>query len=88
MPTDSDRSKVLHALRNERFTWRTINGISAETDLAPGVVAELIKQNAEDIVQSSITNERAEALFTTRERLRKDRSPLARLSSALRNRGG
>ena len=84
MPTDEE--KVVGALENPKFTWRTIRGISTETGLDPAIVESNISANANIIIKSSSTNKKGEELFTTRTKYRSKVSPLLRLNTALKNR--
>ena len=85
---ETEKKKIIEALNNDKFLWRTIQGISKETKIDPDLIKSVMRANTEVIVQSTSCNDKGEALFTTREKLRKEGGTLKRLSSALINRGG
>lgn len=81
-----ENDKILMALENPRYTWRTILGLSKETGLDPSVIAEFISKNNDNIVKSSLKSKNGEDLFTTRNHFRKKAKPLDKLFGAFTNR--
>ncbi len=65
---DEKGQKVVRALENPKYDWRTIDGISEETGIDPHQVALILRflPNLVDVVQSSVPDKLGRALFTTR----------------------
>lgn len=83
---NKEEEKVIGALNDSHYEWRTIKGLSTATGLDASKVLSIIEKNASEIVQSSSFSPAGEALYSTREKRRKNSSTLSRLGSALRNR--
>ena len=88
--TINDKKKVLKALEDERYTWRTINGIAAEVKVPKTVVVETITDLSRQgvVVRSSTPSTTGEPLFTSRKHLRETASVTGRLIAAFKNRAG
>ena len=78
--------RVLQALGNPKFTWRTIQGISKETGFGTDVILEVIARRKDNIVRSSILSESGEDLFATRKHFQEHASVSNKLMGALKNR--
>lgn len=65
MPTmaQQDRRKVLKALRNPKYTWRTVKGIAKDTRLTQQRVKAVLARPGKLIIQSEIPNSYGEDLF-------------------------
>ncbi|MEO9385868.1 hypothetical protein [Chromobacterium phragmitis] len=87
MANDDAEEKILKALENPKFKWRTIGGIAKEAKVSPDIVRAVVTQRSERIVKSSVPNTKGEPLFTLREKHRVQTSAFRRLVSALKNRG-
>lgn len=61
------KEKVITALENPDFDWRTLQGISKEIGIAQEKIKEIISQLDELIVQSSIPDKDGNDLYTTRK---------------------
>ncbi|MBY6108282.1 hypothetical protein KUW19_17615 [Ferrimonas balearica] len=83
----NDKDKVLTALKNEKYQWRTVRGIARESGVPKETVYSIIMENGNEIVRSSSKAESGESLFMSRERYRETNSPLRRLAAAFKNRG-
>ncbi|MCP4114090.1 MAG: hypothetical protein GY737_01575 [Desulfobacteraceae bacterium] len=81
------KEKVLEALENPNFTWRTVKGISEEAGISPQIVSEIIMSQKDWVVESSVPNTSGEALYTTRTAYMKRVNPIKRFLAALKNRG-
>ena len=79
-------SRVICALDDKKYKWRTVSGISKATGISPDRVKELLSSSGELVVQSSALSPAGEPLFTSRSKHNKEASPWARIGSALRNR--
>lgn len=86
---DENGQRVVRALENPQYDWRTIDGISEETGLDRWTVASIIQflpnVNVE-VVQSSIPDKRGRPLFTTRKHYLERRSFVNRLLTAFSDR--
>ncbi|HBV9988667.1 TPA: hypothetical protein MEA99_002527 [Klebsiella aerogenes] len=82
-----DEEKIKNAFGNKKYTWRTIRGVAKETGLDPMIVTKYIMTHEDEIVKSSMPNEKGETLFTSRLN-RRSQSPWVRIISAVKNRGG
>ncbi|MBC6426034.1 MAG: hypothetical protein GDA51_06120 [Ekhidna sp.] len=78
-------SKVQKALDNKKFKYRTIRGISEETEIPLEQVQDIIHFHLEGVVRSRYRNQFEEQLFTNRKKLSKS-SPFRKFGAALINR--
>ncbi len=85
---DEDGHKVVRALENPKWDWRTIDGISEETGIdRPKVVMILtFLPNLVDVVQSSKPDRNGSALFTTRKHYNSRRNLANRILSTFSDR--
>lgn len=82
------KDKVVKALENPKYTWRTVRGISKEIKIWPDIVRSSLSANGDIIVQSTANNEKGEPLFASRKIYKDKVSPYLRIFSAIKNRGG
>ena len=85
-PTAEDGGKVLEALGNREFKWRTIRGISEETQLSVPKVVAIIRNNSDKILQSETPSASGEPLYTSRSRYLEESGPLDKMLGFFRNR--
>ena len=78
--------RILTALENPEYNWRTVEGISNETGLGQSEVAEILSSLSDQIVQSSLPNKKGQVLFTTRRQYYRSRSLAERLLSVFSDR--
>ena len=64
--SDDEIKSVLKALENDKFEWRTIEGVSKETGLSSDQVIDALDAASDKIVKSSIPSLEGKALFATR----------------------
>ena len=76
------------AFQNPEYTWRTVRGVSEETGIDPAAVQEFIVTHGHEIIKSSAMNQKGETLYAARDVYRSKGSPVRRLMSAFKNRGG
>jgi hypothetical protein len=80
---DEKGQKVVRALENPKWDWRTIGGISEETGLEPSEVSSILK-SLPNVVQTSDKSGRP--LFTTRDHYDKRQNIANRILSAFLDR--
>ena len=84
----TNSTALIAALEDEKFKWRTVDGIAKELNESPGqVLADLqplIDQGI--VIRSSVPAKSGGDLFTTRKHYRSLASPVERLLAAIRNR--
>lgn len=80
MDADQKR-KVVKALENDQFEWRTLQGLAKETGLATSDVNSILHELGEQVVRT--LKKDGEPLFTTREHYTKTATPTRRFFSAL-----
>jgi DNA-binding transcriptional regulator GbsR (MarR family) len=85
---DPKIERVVAALEDARYEWRTVKGVVDQTGLSREEVLEaLIKLIDEEVViRSTVPSERGEDLYTTREHYKRFTSLSKRLGAAFRNR--
>ena len=85
---DENGQKVVRALENPRWDWRTIDGISEETGIDSRQVALILTflPNVVDVVQSSKSDKFGRVLFTTRNHYIKSQNIANRILSAFSDR--
>ncbi len=79
-------SRLASALSNQKYLWRTVAGIAAETSLGADQVSDLLLVNEERIARSSRRAVNGAALFALRGRVEAESSPLSKLLTAFSNR--
>jgi len=80
------RDRVIAALEDPRFDWRTIDGVATQTGLSPSQVLQVLQGADEEIVRSSVPDEKGRTLYTTRKHYRETHGLGARILSALADR--
>jgi hypothetical protein len=85
---DDNGQRVVRALENPKYDWRTIDGISSETGIDRNQVALLLTflQSTGEVVQSSVPDKRGRALFTTRNHYSSRRNVMNRILSVFSDR--
>lgn len=86
---DANAQKVVRALENPKYNWRTIDGIAQETGIEPYQVANILRflpSAGIDLVQSSVPDKQGRALYTTRPHYIKSQNFANRLLSAFSDR--
>lgn len=70
-----ERRKVLKALEDDRYVWRTIEGIVKDTGLPETTVENAVLWDPQvDTITASYPDEKGRTLFTTRSHYQKKRS--------------
>jgi len=76
--------KVLTALENPNYEWRTVEGVIKETSLPEGRVRTILKEHSDLIMQSSVPDKDGRSLFTTRQHYQDTHGPFQRLKTIFR----
>jgi hypothetical protein len=82
-PPPDLRKKILGALEDPRYEWRTVDGAAEETGTQAAQVREILKDLKEEIVRSSIPDESGRELYTTRRHYRQTHGLGSRILNAL-----
>lgn len=70
----SDRRKIVEALENDRYVWRTIDGIVKDTGLPRVTVENGVQWDDEiDAIIASYPDNKGRTLYTTRRHYQKKR---------------
>jgi hypothetical protein len=84
--TEDAVTKVLEALANPSFRWRTLTGVAKETGLPLEAVQLAVVQASDRVIRSSVKSADGRDLFTTRDHFKSRASLPERLLGAIRNR--
>lgn len=84
--TNEERVKVIRALENPKYKWRTVHGVSKESGVSVSHVQEIVDKTQGLVVQSSVPSMDGSSLYTTRRHLRQYGSTIERLLGAFKNR--
>lgn len=84
--TNDDRVKVIKALENPKYKWRTVRGVAQESGLPEQRVGEIVSRTKGLVVQSSVPSTDGLPLYTTRRHLREKGTTVERLFGAFKNR--
>lgn len=74
-----DKETVLAALADPKFEWRTVDGVSRDTQLEPQRVLQVIEAMPDLVIRSRIPDAKGRPLYTTREHYKETHSSLERL---------
>ncbi len=75
----SARKKIIGALEDPRWDWRTVDGISRDTGISPGEIYGFLGRSGDTVVRAVTRDRHGHALFTTRKRYRENHSLMERL---------
>ena len=78
--------KLVQALEDPRYQWRTVDGLAVDLGLSREEVAEKLAAMRSRIVRSSIPDELGQALYTTRDHYKTTHSVGERLLAAVAGR--
>lgn len=84
--TKEQQDFVIKSLENPKYQWRTISGISKETGLSQDIIIEVISQNGDLVVKSSVPSKDGQELYTTRSHFRTSTPVLKKMIGAIKNR--
>jgi hypothetical protein len=83
IPILNEHTRVLNALNNPNFTWRTIHGISRKTEIPIVRVKQILRDLSDSVIRSFIPDDEGRALYTTLKQYRAHSGILRRVLSAL-----
>ena len=78
--------KVRKALENDKYKFRTLKGISKDTNIPEQKIEVIIRKNPDEIVIVLRRNQDGERLYTTRRHYKKKSTAVEKLIGALINR--
>lgn len=79
----SIRDQIIRALEDDRYEWRTVDGVSEQTGVPVVEVQDLLESLSQVIVRSSIPDETGRSLYTTRKHYRDTHGLGSRFLAAL-----
>jgi hypothetical protein len=85
-PKTPEENAVFRALENPKYKWRTIAGISKETNVPPEQVMDIVTRFKEYIAKSSVQSQAGEDLYTLRSKFIREESSFRKLVGAIKNR--
>lgn len=86
MTEEEKVDRVVKALENPSYQWRTARGIATEAELPVNDVLAILEKNSDQVARSSIPAKSGENLYTTRRRFRETASSTSKLLGAFKNR--
>jgi hypothetical protein len=75
--------QIIRALEDDRYEWRTVDGIAEQIDVPGARVQEILEDLKQVVVRSSIPDELGRSLYTTRKHYRETHGLGARFLDAL-----
>ena len=81
------KNLILGALKESEYKWRTARGISKDTKIPMDKVVDFLEKSSE-ILRAKKSNNKGQALYTTRDKYRKTTPLSKRVLSALINEVG
>lgn len=61
------RTKVVRAMRQSQYRWRTARGLAKETDLPIEAVVDFLEKSS-DVIRAKKSNSKGQALYALREK--------------------
>ena len=74
------------ALENDKYKWRTLSGLSVDSEMSVEEIRKFLEEHMDEVVQSSIPSNTGAALYTTRNHYRKNSSTLGAIRQSLTGR--
>ena len=78
--------KIIAALENPSYKWRTIEDVAIELGLPTGIVAEFLLRHDDVVLRSRVPRKDGEPLFTTRKHYLRHASPAQKFLAGIINR--
>ncbi len=86
MTNSESTGKVISALEDNKYKWRTVRGVANSTDLTEEEVLSVIKENEDLIVRSSVCSTSGDALYTTRKHYKEHGEVMGKIFGAFKGR--
>jgi hypothetical protein len=86
MDNDTINEKVFEALEDEKYEWRTLQGIAKHAGVSEEKVLSILYNNTDRIVQSSVPSTKGAPLFTTKHHFHAKSSALDKMLGAFKGR--
>lgn len=77
------RDQIIRALEDNRYEWRTIDGIVGQINVPAARVQQILETLKHVVVRSSVPDEMGRSLYTTRKHYRETQSIGSRFLAAL-----
>lgn len=77
------RDQIIRALEDNRYEWRTLDGVAEQIGIPAAQVQEILESLKQEIVRSSIPDEAGRNLYTTRKHYRDTQGLGAQFLAAL-----
>lgn len=81
---DNLETRILDALSDSRWQWRTIGGVAKQLQLPPDTVNDLIQRMPDKVIRARLPDVHGRALYATREHYMKTHSAIKRLLDQLK----
>jgi|GEM_PF-5505393 len=85
-PYASERAKILAALNDQKYTWRTAGGIATDTKLDLALVKEILLGWSDEVVIPPYVSQSGEPLYGSRTRMLQNMTFSNVLSGVFNNR--
>jgi hypothetical protein len=85
-PMSDVDQKVLDALSDQNFKWRTVSGVAEQVGVREEDVLDVISRHPDEVVQASVPSRDGERLFTTRQHFRETGSTFGKMIGAFKSR--
>jgi hypothetical protein len=85
-PYEAERRKILNALNDQRFVWRTAAGIAKDTELDASLVTQILHSWTDEIVIPPYRSTSGEQLYGSRTRFIQQSTFSNSLSGVFNNR--
>ncbi len=77
------RDLIIRALEDERYEWRTVDGLSKQIGILEAKVQEVLAGLEQEVVRSSFPDDSGRALYTTRNHYQQTHGVGTRFLNAL-----
>ena len=81
------KEKIRTAIRESKYVWRTVRGISADTGITEATVLQIL-ETADGFLRAYRRNPQGETLYSTAEKYRKDATWKQKILDAITNKVG
>jgi hypothetical protein len=75
------KEKIIRALEDEKWDWRTVEGVAKDAGLSPGAVSYILESDPDTFIRSRVPDKEGRPLYSTRDHYALKRGFLDRLRS-------